>query len=48
MQGRDSAKAWLRENDSIREEITLKVKEILGLIPIVESTNGVAKEVAEA
>lgn len=47
-QGRDSAKAWLRENDSIREEITLKVKEILGLIPIVESTNGVAKEVAEA
>jgi len=41
-QGRDAAKTWLRENDSLREEITERVKEILGLVPA--PTNGVAEE----
>ena len=46
-QGRDAAKAWLRENDSLREEITHRVKEILGLLPA--PTNGqVVEEPAEA
>ncbi len=46
-QGRDATKAWLTDNDSLREEITLKVKDILGLIPKPESTNGVVVEHAE-
>ena len=45
-QGRDATKAWLKENDSLREEITLRVKEILGLVPA--PTNGQAKEDALA
>ncbi len=46
-QGRDATKAWLMENDTLREEITLKVKDILGLIPKPEPTNGVVVEHAE-
>ena len=46
-QGRDATKAWLKENDTLREEITLKVKDILGLIPKPKSTNGVVVEHAE-
>ena len=41
-QGRDATKSWLRENDVLREEITHRVKEILGLIPA--PTNGVSEE----
>lgn len=41
-QGRDATKSWLRDNDALREEITDRVKEILGLIPA--PTNGVADE----
>ena len=41
-QGRDAAKSWLAENDSLREEIMNRVKEILGLLPA--PTNGVSKE----
>lgn len=46
-QGRDATKAWLRDNDAFREEISQKVKEVLGLIPSVEPSNGVAVEHAE-
>ena len=41
-QGRDAAKAWLLENDSLRAEITQRVKEILGLVPA--PTNGQSEE----
>ena len=41
-QGRDATKAWLKENDKLREEITHRVKEILGLVPA--PTNGQVKE----
>jgi recombination protein RecA len=41
-QGRDAAKSWLQENDTLREEITNRVKEILGLLPA--PSNGVAKD----
>ena len=43
-QGRDAAKSWLLENEALREEITNRVKEILGLLPA--PTNGVAKGAA--
>jgi recombination protein RecA len=43
-QGRDATKAWLKENDAIREEIKHRVREALGMIR-VPATNG---EVAEA
>jgi recombination protein RecA len=46
-QGRDATKAWLRDNDSLRVEITDRVKEILGLLPA--PSNGVAEDMpAEA
>ncbi|MGA0255936.1 MAG: hypothetical protein ACO3NR_09575 [Rhodothermales bacterium] len=41
-QGRDATKAWLRDNDSLRVEITDRVKEILGLLPA--PSNGVAED----
>lgn len=46
-QGRDAAKNWLGENESLREEITHRVKQHLGLIHEPEPTNGVSEEVAE-
>jgi len=44
-QGRDSAKIWLSENDSIRAEVTHRVKEAIGMLPVAEPTNGVVEEV---
>ncbi len=41
-QGRESAKSWLRENDSMCAEVRHRVKEALGMIPASEPTNGVA------
>ncbi len=46
-QGRDATKKWLLDNDTLREEITDKVKEILGLVPTFE-TNGVAEKPVKA
>ncbi len=44
-QGRESAKMWLLENDAMRAEITHRVKEVLGMLPVAaEPTNGVAEE----
>jgi recombination protein RecA len=48
-QGRDSAKLWLTENDSLRAEVTHRVKEAIGMLPVPEPepepepTNGVAE-----
>ena len=44
-QGRDSAKIWLSENDALRAEVTHRVKEAIGMLPVPESTNGVAEDV---
>jgi recombination protein RecA len=43
-QGRESAKSWLSENESICAEVRQRVKEALGMIPASEPTNGVAVE----
>ncbi|WP_456427999.1 recombinase RecA [Rhodocaloribacter sp.] len=43
-QGRESAKAWLRENEALHAEVKNQVKEALGMIPKAEPVNGVAAE----
>ncbi len=43
-QGRESAKAWLRENETLHAEVKNRVKEALGMIPKAEPANGVAAE----
>jgi recombination protein RecA len=43
-QGRESAKAWLRENEALHAEVKNRVKEALGMIPKAEPVNGVAAE----
>jgi len=44
-QGRESVKMWLLENDAMKAEITHRVKEVLGMLPVAaEPTNGVAAE----
>jgi recombination protein RecA len=36
-QGREATKQWFRDNTEKRDEVVLKVKEFLGMIPIVET-----------
>jgi recombination protein RecA len=44
-QGRDAAKQWLRENDSLRAEIREQLREVLGMNPPpVGVTNGTVVE----
>ncbi len=45
-QGRDAAKAWLRENDSLREKVKLRVQEALGMVVAPVPSNGVPVEVS--
>ncbi len=48
-QGRDATKQWLRDNPEARDEITMHVKQLLGMIPAEVSdetpTNGAAESV---
>jgi recombination protein RecA len=41
-QGRDSVKLWLEENDTVREEIVHKVKDVLGMFVVEENTDSKA------
>jgi len=43
-QGRDATKTWLKENKNYREEIAIKVKEILGLGANLPVSNGAAEQ----
>lgn len=43
-QGRESAKMWLTENAPVHAEVTHRVKEALGMLPVSEQTNGMAEE----
>ena len=47
-QGREATKTWLLENKTYRDEVSAKVKIILGLGPKLPPINGVAVEPAEA
>jgi len=42
-QGRDSVKLWLEENDTVREEIVHKVKDVLGMFVVEENTDSKAQ-----
>lgn len=46
-QGRDAAKQWLTDNPELRAEVTQRVKQAIGMIPVYPS-NGVKEEEAEA
>jgi len=46
-QGRDAAKQWLTDNPELRTEVTQRVKQAIGMIPVYPS-NGVKEEEAEA
>lgn len=47
-QGRESAILWLEENDAMREEIVLKVKDALGMFVVEENTDVVKETTKKA